>query len=326
MWVYGSGFPKSLNIGKAVDKSQGNKRKVIGRGVSGAKETHKTYNMAFEEGKTTSLMGGEFNITKGTSEWEGYGTALKPSHEPIVLARKPLSEKTVVANILKWGVGGINIDACRIKYIGKTDPRTFGGKWKTDKAANNVYEGGYAGKDQEVSSLGRFPANFIHDGSDEVMELFPNSNGCQPHKINSKNDKYDGWGSITNKNGEMVGYEGKGSAARFFYCAKASQSERNYGCEDMESKPAFDYGSIKKSEGRHGENTPRKNNHPTVKPLTLMKYLISLVTPKNGLVLDPFLGSGSTGIAAKSLGYRFVGIEQNKEYFEIAKARIKNKP
>lgn len=327
MWVYGSGFPKSLNIGKALDKFQGKEREVIG--VSKREKDFRDLGKNTKEEHGLDKLGvgvtcerKDLEITKGTSEWEGWGTALKPAHEPIVVARKPLSEKTVAENVLKWGVGGINIDACRIKYNGKTDPRTFGGKWKTDKAAQNVYEGGYAGENQEVSSLGRFPANFIHDGSEEVLELFPDSNGCQPHKINSKNNKYDGWGSITNKNGEMVGYNGKGSAARFFYCAKASSKERNSGLEEMPDKPAFDYGSIKKSVGRHGENTPRKNHHPTVKPINLMCYLIKLVTPKKGVVLDPFLGSGTTGIAAKSLGCRFVGIEQNKEYFEIAKKRI----
>jgi len=253
---------------------------------------------------------------------------LKGAHEPIVVARKPLSEKTVVENVLKWGVGGLNIDISRIKYRGEVDPRTFGGEWKTNKAAQNVYEGGYAGENQEVSPLGRFPANFIHDGSQEVLDLFPDSNGCQPHKINSKNNKYAGWGSITNKNGEVVGYDGKGSAARFFYCAKASRSERDKGLENCEEKAKCDIdkmGGAKctmKTGSGNDRNVKYKNYHPTVKPILLMKYLICLVTPKNGLVLDPFLGSGSTGIAAKSLGYRFVGIEQNKEYFEIAKTRI----
>src|SRR4030042_4460455 len=130
-----------------------------------SKDWHQTKNMLIQKGESSQKA----------KYWDGYGTALKPSHEPIVLARKPLSEKTVVENVLKWGVGGINVDACRIKYTGKTNSRTFGGKWKTDKAAQNVYEGGYAGENQEVSPLGRFPANFIHDGSQEVLELFPDT-------------------------------------------------------------------------------------------------------------------------------------------------------
>jgi site-specific DNA-methyltransferase (adenine-specific) len=322
MWVYGSGFPKSLNIGKAVDKLHGNKRIVVGLRHRNVKPFDD------ENGWNKNNTTGNHEYTKGVSEWEGWGTALKPAHEPIVVARKPLSEKTVVENVLKWGVGGLNIDISRIKYRGEVDPRTFGGEWKTNKAAQNVYEGGYAGENQEVSPLGRFPANFIHDGSQEVLDLFPDSNGCQPHKINSKNNKYAGWGSITNKNGEVVGYDGKGSAARFFYCAKASRSERDKGLENCEEKAKCDIdkmGGAKctmKTGSGNDRNVKYKNYHPTVKPILLMKYLICLVTPKNGLVLDPFLGSGSTGIAAKSLGYRFVGIEQNKEYFEIAKTRI----
>ena len=332
MWVYGSGFPKSLNIGKALDKFQGKEREVIG--VSKREKDFRDLGKNTKEEHGLDKLGvgvtcerKDLEITKGTSEWEGWGTALKPAHEPIVVARKPLSEKTVAENVLKWGVGGINIDACRIKYNGKTDPRTFGGKWKTDKAAQNVYEGGYAGENQEVSSLGRFPANFIHDGSEEVLELFPDCKGWASQKHNAFNP-YGGNSLNKSKSvrkGEYEGYNDKGSAARFFYCAKASSKERNSGLEEMPDKPAFDYGSIKKSVGRHGENTPRKNHHPTVKPINLMCYLIRLVTPKKGVVLDPFLGSGTTALACIDCGNDFIGIEKNKEYFEIAKARIKRR-
>jgi DNA modification methylase len=330
MWVYGSGFPKSLNIGKALDKFQGKEREVIG--VSKREKDFRDLGKNTKEEHGLDKLGvgvtcerKDLEITKGTSEWEGWGTALKPAHEPIVVARKPLSEKTVAENVLKWGVGGINIDACRIKYIGKTDPRTFGGKWKTDKAAQNVYEGGYAGENQEVSPLGRFPANFIHDGSEEVLELFPDCKGWASQKHNAFNP-YGGNSLNKSKSvrkGEYEGYNDNGSAARFFYCAKASSKERNSGLEGLEYKDSkkFDGGEFK-SASTVATERKSKNHHPTVKPIMLMKYLICLVTPKNGLVLDPFLGSGTTGIAAKSLGCRFVGIEQNKEYFEIAKKRI----
>ena len=198
MWLYGSGFPKSMNIGK------------------------------------------------------GWGTALKPAHEPVVMARKPV-EGTVANNVLKHGTGGINIDDCRIDLSEGDDPRLGGkGTWKTDKMANNVY-GDYEGKESGSSELGRFPANVMHDGLEQE------------------------W-------------------ARFFYCPKVSKDERNRGLN--------------------------KNNHPTVKPIELMKYLCRLVTPKGGIVLDPFMGSGSTGMAAKDEGFDFVGIEREKEYFEIAEARI----
>ena len=199
MWLYGSGFPKSMNIGK------------------------------------------------------GWGTALKPAHEPVVMARKPV-EGTVADNVLKHGTGGINIDDCRIDLSEGDDPRLGGkGTWKTDKMAKDVYVGGYAGEDQGSSELGRFPANVMHDGLEQE------------------------W-------------------ARFFYCPKVSKDERNRGLN--------------------------KNNHPTVKPIELMKYLCRLVTPKGGIVLDPFMGTGSTGMAAKDDGFDFVGIEREKEYFEIAEARI----
>lgn len=337
MWVYGSGFPKSLNIGKAVDKLQGNEREVVGvsegKGYSSQQEKNKVEGFRPYK-KGLPYEHADRTLTKGTSEWEGWGTALKPSHEPIVLARKPLSEKTVVANILKWGVGGINIDACRIKYIGKTDPRSFGGKWKTDKAANNIYEGGYAGKDQEVSSLGRFPANFIHDGSQEVMELFPNTKAGVAVRHNSGGNTFGS--NIPKPPMNDIGYAASGSAARFFYCAKASKGERNKGCWGLDihgSNYCEEY-RPKATESRDkGQDTPYagvnrsggvRNNHPTVKPLLLMKYLVKLVSREGQTVLDPFMGSGTTGIACKELNRNFIGIEMNKDYFKIAEKRISN--
>jgi len=188
-WVYGSGFPKSLNIGKAIDKLQGNKR-IKGK-------------LKFKGGTQLGVINDDswkpkdVYEDKGNSEWEGWGTALKPAHEPIVLARKPLSEKTIVENVLKWGVGGLAIDNCRIAcgiehYRGKVGAKVTDSDWKENSGFGKPFEA-------TDSPLGRFPANFIHDGSQEVMELFPNSNGCQPHKINSKNDKYEGWEALQTK-------------------------------------------------------------------------------------------------------------------------------
>ena len=260
----------------------------------------------------------------------GYGTALKPAYEPIIVAMKPV-DGGFANNALKYGVSGLNIDDCRIPVNADIDDKRLGGKgeWKTDKTAKNVYEGGYAGNNIKSSESGRFPANFIHDGSDEVVDLFPNSNGCQPHKINSKNDKYEGWGSITNKNGEMVGYNGKGSAARFFYCAKASRSERDKGLENCEEKEKCDIdkmGGAKctmKTGSGNERNVKYKNHHPTVKPIKLMEYLCKLTkTPSGGVVLDPFMGSGTTGIACVNTGRDFIGVEKETEYFEIARRRI----
>lgn len=269
-WIYGSGFPKSLNIGKAVDKLQGNEREELGV-VKGA--------------------------GAGMSEWEGWGTALKPALEPITVARKPLSEKTVAENCLKWGTGGINIDGSRVEYTSKQDKKE-GQSARPSKTSNaNEYalnHGGLEGMDRSDRSdiSGRFPANLIHDGSEEVTDCFPND------------------------------------SQRFFYQAKASKSERNKGCEDMEDKERIDYGGFHSEKGliennRNPENRlPNKNNHPTVKPIALMEYLVKLVTKQGGTVLDPFAGSGSTLIAAKKNNYNYIGIEMEADYIDIINARL----
>jgi site-specific DNA-methyltransferase (adenine-specific) len=248
MWVYGSGFPKSHNIGKAVDKLQGNPRESLGIDPALArKDGRKGNSLGKQQGQT-----GE--VTKGSSPWEGWGTALKPAHEPIVLARKPLSEGTIAANVLKWGTGGLNIDGCRVEFGDESDSRV-GTVDKQTGAMGKAAFGVKTGEDVSISTYkegGRFPANFIHDGIDVE------------------------W-------------------SRYFYCAKTSKKERGDG-----------------------------NNHPTVKPTKLMSYLCRLVTPPNGVVLDPFMGSGSTGIAAKQEGFDFIGMELDGDYYRIAKARINN--
>ena len=324
-WVYGSGFPKSLNIGKAVDKLQGGKRDVVGQDQSGSKRSC----MAGD------FTGGKYDLTKGTSEWEGYGTALKPALEPITVARKPLSEKTVAENCLKWGVGGIDIDGSRVG-VTKED---FDGLYRTPS------RGGIEGEfnackviQSKPSELGRFPANLIHDGSDEVVDLFPNSGNSNRGYTPPNNDKTDakskiyGFAKYENMHKSGAHHGDSGSAARFFYCAKASKKERNMGCEDMEDKnPCYEshranYKNTKGIEtpyagtGRSGKNL--KNNHPTIKPIALMKYLVNLVSREGHTVLDPFMGSGTTGIACKELGREFIGIEMSEEYIEIAKRRI----
>ena len=265
-WVYGSGFPKSLNIGKAVDKMQGNEREQIGEqrltGNAGTPTSLK--GGTYTSGVCINMTGVKIPITKGNSPYEGYGTALKPALEPITVARKPI-EGTVAANVLKWGTGGINIDGCRVG------------------SDTNSYQ----------THQGRFPANFIHDGSDEVLALFPLSSSSSSYRPADKG----GTGNslvFKHKHGEHRGYnEPKSSAARFFYCAKASRSERGEG-----------------------------NVHPTVKPIALMQYLCRLVTPPNGIVLDPFFGSGSTGCAAIREGFRYIGIDISEDYCAIAAKRI----
>jgi len=336
MWLYGSGFPKSLNIGKAIDKKLGNKRTSLGKYKTpdGGQELSTYNNWKDGEGQERRIP----EVTKGNSEYEGWGTALKPAHEPIVMARKPV-EETVAENVLKHGTGAINIDGCRISTEDKTQRENRGVEWgaRNDKSGNesNVYG----------STEGRFPANVMHDGSEEVMQGFPDSKGCQPHTITSNIEKHEGWGTITQKSGEMVGYEDDGSAARFFYCPKVSRKERNRGLDnaaDAHKSVGGNYSQSPVCETcdktlngtndhtkcsgkvyyRKMQSEITKNNHPTVKPLELMKYLCRLVTPKGGTVLDPFMGSGSTGMAAKDEGFEFIGIEREKDYFEIAESRI----
>ena len=289
MWIYGSGFPKSLNIGKAIDKKLGNEREVIGKG-----KPMSSLGVMHDDDWQSDR---EYNETKGNSEYEGWGTALKPAHEPIVMARKPL-EGTNIDNVLKYGTGGINIDGCRIQGDDTGGERKITTRKSRDE--NNVWTDENSGMKQEENHFadadpkGRYPANVMHDGLQEE------------------------W-------------------ARYFYCPKTSSAERNRGLEDFTAKPMA-WGNQAKAElkrgnldfkgnqgdgSKHNKVAMRLNTHPTVKPQELMKYLCRLVTPKGGVVLDPFMGSGSTGMAAKDEGFDFIGIEKEQEYFEIAEARIK---
>jgi site-specific DNA-methyltransferase (adenine-specific) len=297
MWVYGSGFPKSHNIGKAIDK-----------------------------------MGID-------NEWEGWGTALKPAHEPICMARKPLSEKTIAENVLKHGTGGINIDDCRISYIDDYDK-----KHQEDirKGTGTFFGGNGESKSEQIDMEGRFPANIIFD--EEAGKILDQQSGISKStgSVRKKDTETDPSNmDFKHKEGENSNpYAGQsGGASRFFYCPKVSKKERNAGLEDFEEKTDRQKGhgldrrcgncgtSMLKPQDCKCENPdwitpPKKNHHPTVKPIALMEYLIKLVTPKGGVVLEPFMGSGSTGIAAKNLGMSFIGIEREEEYFEIAKQRI----
>ena len=231
-WIYGSGFPKSLNIHKKDERCP-----------------------------------------------EGWGTALKPACEFFTLARKPLSEKTVAANVLKWGTGGINIDGCRAGS--ETLPKQKAGQAKI---------GTFDRQDMVTPERqGRFPANLIHDGSQQVLELFP---------------------------------ESKGSAARFFYCPKASKKDRDEGLEGFEGAKVNDGRKVDADNAFQRGATIRINTHPTVKPTALMQYLCRLITPTGGVVLDPYMGSGSTGKAAVQEGFSFVGCELDEDYYKIAKSRI----
>ena len=291
-WVYGSGFPKSLNIGKAIDKIQGNERKVL-------------------------------------TMYEGWGTALKPACEFFTLARKPISETNIAENVMKWGTGGINIDESRVSGKLEGDPNRFR---KTNGGSFNKFS--YA--EPVVRNEGRFPANFIHDGSDEVVSGFPETSapGCYPKGTFEKDSNcYGKYNGITRE--ERFTFDNGGTASRFFYCAKASPSERNEGLEGLETKPVA-YGNQATAElnrgvtelKRTGQNLneiqQKQNHHPTVKPIALMEYLIRLITPKGGIVLDPFAGSGTTGIAAINLKVNYILIEREADYCTIADARLKH--
>jgi site-specific DNA-methyltransferase (adenine-specific) len=250
-------------------------------------------------------------------EWEGYGTALKPALEPITLARKPL-EGTVAANMLKWHTGAINVDGCRVYR--SADDRS-GWSETGSKESENVAMSGknYAREAKPDNEQGRWPANLIHDGSDEVVGLFPVTTSGGGDKHGRKKSTFCASTDWEAFKGTSSGGD-SGSAARFFYCAKVSPSERNAGLSDLPDKEWKGDGAAIPQRGERPFN-PSKNNHPTVKPIALMRYLCRLITPPGGSVLDPWMGSGSTGVACKEEGFRFIGMEQDEGYYTIARAR-----
>lgn len=288
--LFGTGFPKSLDISKAIDKAAGaeraseyipnNKNAVMGKGFGG----------------------GEWNapsapaVTEAAKQWQGFGTSLKPASEHWILVRKPCSEKTVAANVLKWGCGGLNIDGCRVGTELVESGRAGRGECESEAFGKKLMA------TEKAFSTGRFPANLVLD-EEAAQALDEQSIANGIHSAGKARDK----GGAFDKQKSMfgIGYAAGDSpryadgdnpgASRFFYVAKASKSDKGDG-----------------------------NVHPTVKSTALMEYLIKLVTPPNGTVLDPFMGSGSTGVAAKKLGFSFIGIEQEQLYFDIAWKRIKS--
>jgi DNA modification methylase len=330
MWVYGSGFPKSHNVSKAIDKEAGAEREVIRVLPSSRAKASDSGFMMAEKLETAPS-------TDAAKQWQGWGTALKPAHEPIVLARKPLIG-TVANNVLTFGTGGLNIDGTRVAHLSEADraSATPQGKVTSNKMAGSapdVENEGRVDVERPDTSLGRFPANFIHDGSDEVVELFPSNNkpsGIASGATRGKLGTQGRFGSATGENmGESAFYGDTGSAARFFYCAKTSKRDRNEGLDGFKEKNnrkmmgnANNTAETASVGFERFQGTPSANNHPTVKPTALMQYLVRLITPPNGIVLDPFMGSGSTGKACAYEGFDFIGIDQSAEYVEIARARI----
>ena len=303
-WLYGSGFPKSMDISKQIDKQAGAEREVIGSklgqpgyhlsGHDGGKAFGKGLSSSTPESRAASAQ-----ITSPSTDealkWQGWGTALKPAFEPVVVARKPVSEKTVAANVLKHGVGGLNIDGSRIKPL-ENDYNHSGNSGIQDN--RNVF-GKYEHANQsEPNVQGRWPANIILD----------------PYTAELLDEQSTDLG-----------------ASRFFYIAKANKRDRNEGCEVLPTKSStkqfmsgvVDVGNNVDDSQRNFANPTAQNFHPTVKPTSLMEYLIKLVTPEGGTVLDPFTGSGSTGKAALLNGYKFIGIELTEEYLPIIENRLK---
>jgi site-specific DNA-methyltransferase (adenine-specific) len=258
--------------------------------------------------------------TEEAKPWDGWGTALKPAHEPIVLARKPV-EGTVANNILKWGVGGINIDGCR---VGETGARNNGNS-KGTVGSNSI--GVYGKAIKQDYNKGRFPSNLMHDGSQQVLDLFPSEAGAAaPVKAGHSGESNGIYHDYAQRGDDgATFYNDSGSAARFFYCPKASKKDRDEGLDDLPDQTMHRVnGGGGLEDDPKWKPTERKNIHPTVKPTELMRYLVRLITPKGGLVLDPFNGSGSTGKAALKEGFNYIGIEREAEYLRIAEARIKS--
>ena len=325
MWVYGSGFPKSLDVSKAIDKAAGADRtEVVGSKLGRPGMAKGGTNQSFSSSINTYGRGGLLSTditapaTDAARQWAGWGTALKPAWEPIIVARKPLVG-TVAENVQRHGTGAINVDGCRVGTGVETWPATRSCPHDKTNCYTRKMQGDEVGVTVSTGPepAGRWPANLIHDGSDEVVGMFPNVK-AGGSRANTQR------GQVFVHGGAHESYGDSGSAARFFYCAKASKADRDAGCEGMEEKTLQAYGDFAGTP-EHGakQNVKARNHHPTVKPTDLMRYLCRLVTPPRGLVLDPFMGSGSTGKAALLEGFSFVGIEREPEYVEIAQARIK---
>lgn len=329
MWTFSSGFPKSLDVSAAIDKMKGAEREVVG--------------IAGKSGITRQCMagdfaGGEYMITSPATpeaaQWDGWKSALKPAYEPILLFRKPL-DGTIAETVLKWGCGGLNVDSCRIGE--KTE--THASKPRHDR--NGFVDGFVGGTVTQAHNHGRFPANIILDSSEEVEKCFPVTSSGKPCGVKKASSSI--YGKF--RTGiEITGFGDTGSASRFFqhcdysveeiaemneielkrivYCAKASKKDRNEGCESIGAKQYSHDGREKPIENAFQRNeSVSSNNHSTVKPSSLLRYLLKMICPPGSAVIDPFFGSGSTGKAALLEGFKVVGIEREPEYFEIAKAR-----
>ena len=319
-WMYGSGFPKSLDLSKAIDKAAGAERDVVGERAYAGGHVQRSVAPRFNG---TEYANGEVYseppirydtapATAASKAWEGWGTALKPAHEPIVVARKPLAG-TVAGNVLAHGTGALNIDGCRIgeghdNGRGRTDEASGDSRYAERGSTNFAATPGPRGGD----SSGRWPANVVLDEAAGAMldaQTGELTSGANPTRRGADGDRV----ALGEFNGQTECHAPRGvdtgGASRFFYCAKTSATERNAGL-------GANVGFFSPADA------PERNEHPTVKPIALMRWLCRLVTPPGGLVLDPFAGSGTTGCAAALEGFRFTGIERSSEYAAIARARL----
>lgn len=287
MWVFGSGFPKSLDVSKAIDKAAGAERALTRPGVV----KRDGYGEDWDTGSSTDRPRYDEPATDDAREWQGWGTALKPAYEPIILARKPLIG-TVAENVLAHGTGAINVDGCRVN---PGEVVSGGGNGKASHGGRFASGETNGGRPiVQPHTLGRWPANLVHDGSEEVLAGFPDSKGAAgtvTGKEPSTGDRYVLSG-LAGRHEPRVPRGDSGSAARFFYCAKASKGDR------------------------------AGSKHPTVKPIALMRWLVRLITPPGGTVLDPFAGSGTTGQAAMEEGFDAVLIERETEYLADIRRRL----
>ena len=314
MWLYGSGFPKSHDISKAIQKAKGIKPEKIepASGVGFMKPDSEDWHVT--KHKLTMPK------AEGLAQfWNGYGTALKPAWEPIIVAMKP-KEGSFADNAEKYGVAGLNIDGGRI-----------GIELITQHGRKETWSQSMSGKNYEQKSgtnphQGRWPANLILD--EEARKMLDEQSGKTPSNFRKNKGDGNGVGMFGVSGGNTQGHKDFGGASRFFYCAKTSRKERNMGLEDCEDKVGGGMAGTRDQTLLTGSgnirNNKMKNNHPTVKPLALMKYLCTLLKMPgyNQVILDPFMGSGTTAMACKELGINYIGIEKEKEYCEIARKRI----
>lgn len=320
LWLYGSGFPKGCNIAKGIDGVLG--KQGVGFNASGNDGRKAEFGISGRGENFEKHL--QYEPSDEAKQWKGWNTNLKPAYEPIIMARKPL-DGTVVNNVLKHGVGGLNVDACRVGTNENDLKSLYRATTKNNSERSWKNTSKQIIQNPIVLEKGRYPANIILDGSDSVEALFPyaKSAGGVLRPYANKDVCNFSFGSMPDK----VWEGSEGPASRYFYHAKASKADRDEGLEGFELRQAqatawSGEGMPLRQDGTERKMPLAQNVHPTVKPTQLMRYLVKLVTPQGGLVLDPFMGSGSTGKACMLEGMRFIGMELSEEYVKIAEARI----